>query len=168
MQTNAFWPPSRRLVNFAGFGACALALGYAYFMQYYMGLEPCNLCIFQRLAIVKLGIVFLLAALHNPGGWGRWVYSGLLGLIALGGAALAGRQLWLQNLPADQVPACGPGLDYMLEVFSITETIGMVLQGSGDCAEVQWVFLGLSIPGWTLVLFVIFGTAGVVRNALRP
>ena len=161
------WLPSRRVINGLGFAGCALGLGYAYVMQFYMGLEPCDLCIFQRIATFAVGAVFLLAALHNPRGWGSKVYAVLIALVAGVGIALAGRHIWLQNLPPDQVPECGPNLDYMLEVFTLGETVRKVLAGSGDCAEVQGVFLGLSIPGWTLLMFVALGLVGLVRNWMR-
>ncbi len=159
--------PSRRLINFLGFTFCALALGVAYIFQFIMELEPCNLCIFQRLTMAPLGIVFLLAALHDPGVKGNRIYGGLIGLTAGIGAAIAARHVWIQNLPEDQVPACGPSLDYMLEIFTLGETIRKVLTGSGDCAEIQWTFLGLSIPGWTLVAFLVLGLVGLVRNWIR-
>lgn len=167
---NAFmpsWLPSRRLVNALGFACCGLSLGFAYILQFHMGLTPCNLCIFQRLAMFALGIVFVLATLHNPHRWGARVYGILIALTAGVGIAIAGRHVWLQNLPADRIPECGPDLDYMLEVFSLGETIRRVLTGSGDCAETQWIFLGLTIPGWTLVLFVVLGLMGVARNWMR-
>ena len=158
--------PSRRLVNFCGFLVCAALLGFGYYLQYYQGLEPCPLCIFQRVAFFALGVVFLLAALHNPRGWGRRVYAVLLLLAAGVGAVIAGRQVWLQSLPPDQVPECGPGLNYMLEMFPLAEVITTVLRGSGDCAEVDWTFLGLSIAGWALILFVALGVVGLIRNSL--
>ena len=111
--------------------------------------------------VIGLGSVFLLAAIHNPYPLGRRIYAGLLGLIALIGLAIAGRHVWIQNLPPDQVPACGPGLDYMLEVFPLTEALTMVFQGSGECAEVLWSFLGLTIPGWMLVVFSAYLIAAI-------
>ena len=158
--------PSRRLINFLGFLICAGLLGYGYFLQYYQGLEPCPLCIFQRLAFMALGIVFLVAAVHNPRAWGARLYALLLLLAGAIGAALAGRQVWLQSLPPDQVPECGPGLNYMLDVFPLFEVIETVLRGSGDCAEVDWTFLSLSIAGWTLILFIALGVIGFVRNMM--
>jgi disulfide bond formation protein DsbB len=160
--------PSRRLINLLGFSACALLLGYAYFLQFYQGLEPCPLCIFQRLAMAALGFIFLVAAVHNPKrSAGARTYGILIALVAALGAGIAGRHVWLQNLPPEQVPACGPGLDYLLETFPLSETIALVLRGSGDCAEVDWTFLGLSIPAWTLLLFIGLGAMGAVRNWMR-
>lgn len=139
----------------AGYGlaalACAGMLGFAYFAQYGLGLEPCPLCIFQRMAFFGLFVVFLIAAIQNPAETGARVYGFLLTLIALIGAGIAGRHVWIQHLPADQVPECGPGLDYMLDVFPLSDVIRTVLTGSGECAEIVWEFLGLSMPAWTLV-----------------
>lgn len=158
---------NQRLVNLYAFLLCAGLLGYAYYTQFYLGLAPCPLCIFQRVAVIALGAVFLLAALHGPHGWGRRVYAALLGLVALAGAGIAGRHVWIQHLPADQVPACGPGLDYMLEVFPLGETLRMVFTGSGECAAVNWSFLGLSMPAWVLIWCVVLGGLGIWNNLRR-
>jgi len=158
--------PSRRLINFLGFLSCASLLSFGYFLQYYQGLEPCPLCIFQRVVFLALGLLFLLAALHNPRGWGAQVYAVLLLLAGAIGAAIAGRQVWLQSLPPDQVPECGPGLNYMLDMFPLMEVISTVLRGSGDCAKIVWTFLGLSIPGWALLVFIALGVVGFVRNLI--
>ena len=107
----------------------------------------------QRAFYYAFGAVFLLAALHGPGRAGQIVYS-LLGLLfALGGAGVAARHVWLQHLPPDQVPACGPDLFFMLENFPLGRTLQKLFTGSGQCAEVKWRFLGLSIPEWSLVCF---------------
>jgi len=128
-------------------------LGFAFFLEHVKELEPCPLCMAQRIVFVALALVFLLAFIHRPAFSGSLVYSGLGLLISAGGLALAARQLWLQSLPADQVPACGPSLDYMLEAFPLADVVSIMLRGSGDCAEIQWDFLGLTIPGWTAVAF---------------
>lgn len=133
---------------------CAALMAVALYMEHAMGLEPCPLCMLQRMAVMGCGVVALVSALIGPRGWGvRLGAAGLL-VISATGAGLAGRQLWLQSLPADAVPACGPGYEYMREAFPFTEVIRMALEGSGDCARVQWEFLGLSIPGWTILFFV--------------
>lgn len=136
-----------------GFLASCALIATALYMQYVLKQEPCPLCIFQRLFVIALGGVALLGALHNPQLFGRRIYAALLALLALGGGAVAARQVWLQHLPADQVPECGPGLDYMLETFPLSDTLGMVLRGSGECAEVGWTLLGFSIAEWMLVVF---------------
>lgn len=119
-----------------------------------MALEPCPLCILQRVMVIATGIIALLAALHGPGKTGIQVYGGLVAATATGGAMLSIRQLWLQSLPADEVPSCGPSLDYLLDVFPLTEVLTMILSGDGSCAEVAWSLFGISIPGWTLVGFI--------------
>ncbi len=127
-------------------------MAFALYAQYGMGLDPCPLCVFQRVAVIALGAVFLAAFLHGPGPAGAKFYGALMLVPALGGMAVAGRQVWLQQLPADEVPACGPGLDYMLDVFPLHEALAMVFEGSGECAETAWTFLGLSMAGWVFVL----------------
>jgi disulfide bond formation protein DsbB len=158
--------PGKRIVSFAGAAACAAMMAYALFAQHQMQLEPCPLCILQRIAVVGLGVVLLLAGLHNPQGWGRYVYGGLLAVAAAFGIAVAGRHVWLQSLPPDEVPACGPGLDYMWENFPFAQVIDMVFKGSGECANVDWQFLGLSMPAWVLVAVVGIGAVGT-WNILR-
>jgi len=159
--------PSRRLVNFAGFAACAGLMGFALYAQHVLLLDPCPLCVFQRVAVISLGLVFLAAALHNPRAGGRIAYAALLGLIALGGAGVATRHTWLQHLPPDKVPSCGPGLDYMLETLPFTDVLRNVFSGSGECAKIVWQFLGLSMPGWVLVWMVLLGGTAVWNNLRR-
>lgn len=139
-----------------GFLACAGLIGYALYTQFAGGLLPCPLCIFQRVAFAALGVVFLVGGLHAPAGRaGRSVY-GLLALVASAvGIAIAGNHVRLQHLPPDQVPACGPGLDYMLESMPVGGVIRQVMTGSGECANVDWAFLGLSMPAWSLIWFVL-------------
>lgn len=134
--------------------ACLAILAGAYGLEWVAGMEPCPLCIVQRLVFVALAVVFLLAFLHGAVGWGRHVYAGLLTVISGLGVAVAGRHLWLQSLPPEEVPACGPGLDYMVDAFGLAGAVPMVLAGSGECAEVHKV-LGLTLPGWTLAAYVL-------------
>ncbi|QDH70667.1 disulfide bond formation protein B [Marilutibacter alkalisoli] len=141
-----------------GFLACAGLIGFALYTQLreVNPLEPCPLCIFQRVAFAALGVVFLLGGLHAPAGaLGRRIYGVLAALAGLVGILIAGNHVRLQHLPPDQVPACGPGLDYMLEAMPITGVIRKVMTGSGECANVDWSFLGLSMPAWSLVWFVL-------------
>ena len=159
--------PNRRVVNALGVLACAGMMAFALYAQHILLLDPCPLCVLQRLAVISLGIVFLAAALHDPAGWGSKVYAGLVAIPALAGIGIAGWHVRLQNLPPDQVPSCGPGLDYMLETLPLTEVLGKVFQGSGECAEIVWQFLGLSIPGWVLVCLLGLGSVGVWNNLRR-
>ncbi len=160
-----------RPLFFAGFAACAALIAIALYFQHVMYLEPCPLCILQRIAVIGLGMIFFAGALHNPGRIGRRVYATLALLTAGAGGAIAGRHVWLENLPEDQVPACGPGLDYMLDNFPLAQALELILRGSGECAEVAWTFLGLSIPGWTLLAFIGFGALALLlffRRFERP
>ena len=147
---------------------CAVLLGYGYFLQYAQGLEPCPLCMVQRLFFYLLGGVCLVAAIHGPGRAGSIVYGTLAALFALGGAATAGRQVWLQHLPADKVPQCGPDLMYMLENLPLSRTLEKLVQGSGECAKVDWTFLGLSIAEWSLLWFIGLALYAAWLAARRP
>ena len=146
--------PPRRIGYLLGFLVCVGLMGYAFYLQYVEGLEPCPLCMLQRICVMAMGVVFLVATFHDPGRVGAGVYALLQLLIGGVGAAIAARQVWLQSLPKDQVPACGMGLNYMLETLPFTDALRQVLEGSGECAEKGWEFLHLSIAGWTLVFFV--------------
>lgn len=157
----------RRLLNSGCVLICLVGLGFAYYAQFYLGLEPCPLCIFQRLALSGLGLVFLLAAVHNPRDWGAKGYGVLIGLSAAVGGGIAARHVWLQHLPPEETPRCGPGLDYMLQTMPLNETLREVLTGSGECATVDWTLLGLSMPHWTLLLFLGLGVVGVMGNWRR-
>jgi disulfide bond formation protein DsbB len=140
-----------------GAAACAALLGYGFYLQYFDGQDPCPLCLVQRGFYFGLLFVFLAAAIHGPKRVGGIVY-GLLGLLlAAGGAGTAGRQVWLQHLPPELVPKCGPDLYYMLDNFPLAKTVTNLFKGSGQCAEVTWRALGLSIAEWSLGFFVTFG-----------
>lgn len=152
-----------RSIYLTGFLGCAAIIAVAMYFQYVMDLEPCPLCIVQRVFFVVIGLICLVAFIHNPKTWGHRVYGVLGALAAVAGAAVAGRHVWLQNLPPDQVPECGPGLDYMLRVFPMRKVIDMVFTGSGECAEVAWRFLGLSIPGWTLVVYILIAAIALYQ-----
>lgn len=153
---------------FAGMALCCAALtGFGLFLQYQRGLEPCPLCMVQRVAFYAVLAVSLLGLLHGAGRLGTRVYASLALLFAAFGAGIAGRQIWLQHLPADQVPECGPGLDFMLEVYPMRDLIVTLLSGTGECAEVVWRFLGLSIPEWSLLWFLAFAATALVL-VLRP
>lgn len=147
---------------------CGALLAYALYAQHVMFLDPCPLCIFQRVAFMVLGAVFLLGALHGPASAaGRRGYGLLAALVATAGAAISARHVWLQSLPPDEVPACGPGLEYMLEAFPLREVLSKVFVGSGECAEIDWTFLGLSMPAWTLLWFVGLGLAALWAGLRR-
>jgi protein dithiol:quinone oxidoreductase len=143
-------------------GCCFLLLVFGLYLEHGQGLEPCPLCIFQRIAYITILVIAVVAAIHAPGIIIARIYSGLITLFALVGAVIAVRQVWLQHLPPDKVPECGPGLDYMLDTFPLGQALKMILSGSGECAEIQWKFIGLSIAEWSLFWFLIFILAGIL------
>lgn len=138
-----------------GFMACVVAMGIALYLQYGRGEEPCPLCIFQRIAMILTGCVFLVAALHGPRRWGRWVYATFAALAAVVGVGLAARHVWLQSLPPGDTPACGPTLGYLLQMLPVNQVVELVLKGEGSCAVVTSTLLGVSLPIWTLILFLL-------------
>jgi protein dithiol:quinone oxidoreductase len=144
-----------------GAGICSLLLGFGYYLQYVQGLDPCPLCLVQRGFFYAVMIILAAAALHGPVGKGQAVYGSLATLFALGGLGIAGRQVWLQHLPPDKVPQCGPDLYFMLENFPLSRTLKTLVSGTGECAVVDWTFLGLSIAEWSAVWFFAFAVAGL-------
>lgn len=144
------------------FGVAGL-LGFGYYLEYAEGLEPCPLCITQRFFLLLCGMTGLLAALHRPGLIGSRIYGGFGILTAIAGSGFSARQLYLQSLPADQVPACGPSIEFIFETFPISKALSILLRGDGNCAEVTWQFLGLSIPGWTAIAFIGLALAWLVQ-----
>jgi disulfide bond formation protein DsbB len=139
-----------------------LATG-AYF-QFVEELEPCPLCISQRIMILTTAIVFLIAAIHNPKNGGLKIYSITGVLTALAGAGISIRHVWIQHLPPDQVPECGPGLEYVFENFPLLDTLKLMLNGTGECADILWSFLGVSIPGWTLIAFIALAILSLLQQ----
>jgi disulfide bond formation protein DsbB len=142
---------SRRLGNGVGFLACVLLMAYALYAEHVLGLAPCPLCIFQRVAVIALGVIFLIATLHNPGPAGARVYGVWAGIAALGGIGVAARHIWIQAQPPGTVAACGADLDYMLDILPLTEVVSKVLTGSGECGKIDWTLLGLSMPWWVAI-----------------
>lgn len=140
-----------------GFLACVGMIAVALYAQHVMLLEPCPICIFQRIAVMVLGVIFLIGLLHNPSGSrGRRVYGQLVVLASLAGIGLAGWHSWLQRNPPDHPPECGAGLSYWLDNLPPSEVLSKVFAGTGECSQVSWSMLGLSIPEWTLLAFVVF------------
>jgi disulfide bond formation protein DsbB len=158
-----------RIWFFLGFLGCVFLLSMGAYFQFVGGLEPCPLCISQRIGILLTGIVFLIAGLHNPGASGVKAYAILGALTALGGGAISARHVWLQHLPPEEVPECGPGIEYIFNNFPLTETLKLMLSGTGDCAKIDWTFWGLSMPAWTLVAFLMLATLSLLQywNASR-
>ncbi len=153
---------SFRVAFLIGFLICVALLGYALYAEQQLHLMPCNLCILQRVAFIWMALWFLVGGLHAPRRGGRWAYAVLVMIGAVFGVAIAARQLWLQSLPADQIPACGAGFDVLLaqlkgHYIPLSQFITTMLRGSGDCAQVTWRLLGLSMAGWTLIWYMLLG-----------
>jgi disulfide bond formation protein DsbB len=158
---------SKIQLNFAGFLVCAGLMAYALYAEHVLKLEPCPLCMLQRVAVIALGLVFLAAGLHRPGRVGSAIDALLIFIISGAGAVVAGRHVWLQNLPPDKVPACGPDWDFMMSAFPLGEMLQMILSGSGECAEISWSLLGFSMPAWVMFSFVLLGLFGIYNNTQR-
>lgn len=157
MNSNPFaW--SFRAQFLSGFLVCVALLAYALFEQFQMGIEPCPKCIFQRIAFLGAGLVFLIGAIHGPGVLGRRVYGLLVAPACAVGAVVAVRHLIVQFSPQDPLLAgCGPGLNYLMDTFPLAEAIKKAFMATGDCGEISWTFLGLTMPAWTLICYLLLG-----------
>ncbi len=155
--------PNSRILFFLAALATAGLMTFSLFLQHGLELEPCPLCISQRIVMVTLGVIGLIAAIHNPKTTGFRVYGGITLITGIAGMALAIRQLYIQNLPPEKVPACMPAIEYLVDMLPFTQIVQIMLTGTGDCAEVQWTFMGLTIPGWTLIMFTGFTLFGLVE-----
>lgn len=145
-----------RVVSGLLFIASVVGMLFALYLEHVQGLEPCPLCVFQRLGLIGLGIISLIAFLHHPAKNGFKRFYAFLGTISiLWSAGVAARHVWLQNLPPEKVPSCGPGLDYLVDALPMKTVLQQVLSGSGECAVIDWTFLGQSLPVWSLVFFAI-------------
>lgn len=160
--------PSSRTLALFGFLTCIALIGGALYFQHGLDLEPCPLCIMQRILYLIIGLLCLIGLLHNPSRGGYKVYTGLMMLVALVGIGVTIRQLYLQSLPPELVPACGPPLAFILETASFGEIMSVFLNGTGDCAEVQWSLFGISIPGWSLIAFSSFFLLGICELRRSP
>lgn len=163
--------PSPRLCFLLGFLSCAGLLLTAIYFQFVGGLEPCPLCISQRIMVLAVALVLLAAFLHNPSNAkGVRIYAVTGFLTAMLGASVSGRHVWLQHLPADKVPACGPGIEYMFQYFPLSDTLRAMLTGTGECAKVDWTLLGMSMPAWVLLCFIGLAAFSLAQwwNPPRP
>lgn len=142
--------------------------GAALYLQYVLHEEPCPLCMVQRVIFISILVLFVIAALHNPKRGGVKVYGALISLLALSGIGVASRHIWIQHLPKDEVPACGPGLDYMLQNFPMADVWQELLHGSGECAAKGWSFLGFGIPEWSLFWYVLLGIWALLIAFRKP
>ena len=156
--------PSYRIVNLAqAVGSLALITIAVVYFENSLKLEPCYLCMIQRGVIILIGMTCVFAAVHNPGKFGQRVYASLSVVQVIIGIYFSGKQLWLQSLPESQVPSCGIPVRHLFDNFTITEIVTMLLAGDGNCAEVHWQLMGLSMPGWVMVCFVGFGVIGAIQ-----
>lgn len=154
-------PISNRVISLLIFIACAGLLGTAYYFEYVLYMDPCPLCIMQRIAVLIVGLAGLLGFLLAHNQVARVVSPVLMGIGALLGISVAGRHAWIQSLPADQVPTCGPSLEYMVDTLPWAEVLTVMLRGNGNCADSHWSFIGLSMPQWMLVWFIGFIVAAM-------
>ena len=155
---NKYWNRvSNRWLYLVGAIFASGLMGFGLFLQYVKHQDPCPLCMVQRVIFIAILVLFALAALHGPKRVGERVYAALIVLLSLFGVAVASRHIWIQHLPKDQVPACGPGLDYMLETFPMADVLKELLHGSGECAVKGWTFLTLGIPEWSLLCYLVLG-----------
>lgn len=157
---------SYRVSFFLGFLICAGLLGFALYAEYKLGMIPCPLCIFQRIGFIVMAVFFLLGALFAPRGGTRWVFTGGALLGGIFGIAVAARHLWIQTLPVDQIPSCGPPLDYMFSAFPFAKVLQLVFTGSGECAKVEPI-LGLPMPAWSLLWFIVLAVLAIVATRRR-
>lgn len=139
-------------------------LAYGYYLEFVEGLAPCPLCSIQRLCYLMIGLISLMAIIHKPGNFGYAVYTYTCIFFSSAGCIVSGRQVWLQHLPPDKLPECGPDLTYLLEVYGLAESIGAIFKGTGDCATVKWEFLTLSIAEWSLLWFLVLTTLYVISQ----
>ncbi len=160
---NEFWLRiSSRWLYLAGVLFAGGLLGFGLFLQYVKHQDPCPLCMVQRLIFIAILAVFAVAALQGPKRIGTRYYAALIVLLSLAGVSVASRHIWIQNLPKDQVPACGPGLDYMLETMPMSHVLKELMHGSGECAAKGWTFLTLGIPEWSLLCYLALGVWAVL------
>ena len=143
-----------RLLSLLPFVTCAALLAYALYVEYVMFLMPCNLCILQRVVFIMIGVLFLIGSFKPVLFWGRKLLGVLLLITTGTGIAIAGRHVWMQGLPPELVPDCGPSIEMMMESSPLWDVLSTVLSASGNCAEIQWDFLGMSMPTWTLICFI--------------
>lgn len=158
---------SNRWLYLAGALFASGLMGFGLYLQYVKHQDPCPLCMVQRVIFIAILTVFTLAALHGPKRAGERVYALLIGLLSLMGIGVASRHIWIQNLPKDQVPACGPGLEYMLDTFPFADVLKQLMHGSGECAAKSWTFLTLGIPEWSLLCYLALGLWALIISIRR-
>ncbi|WP_454256513.1 disulfide bond formation protein B [Pseudomonas sp. Marseille-Q8238] len=160
-------PANPRTLFFLAVIACLGLIGGALYLEHGVGLEPCPLCIVQRVCVMLFALVCLVAALHGPARLGRRIYGGLTLLIALAGAATAWRQIWLQSVPVDEGDACLPPLEHLIDALSLREVLSLAFHGTSDCTALSWSLYGMSLPEWSLLAFagmILFSLFQILRR----
>jgi len=157
----------RRALNGVGVLVCGGLIAYALYEQHMVGLEPCHLCVLQRIAVLLLGLLFLIAAWHGPREAGARVYGAILAMAAAAGMLVAGRHVWLQHLPPGSVPSCGADLEFMLKVMPLHDVLVKVFKGGAECQTVDWSLLGLSMPAWLFLVFAALGIGALLVNCTQ-
>ena len=159
---------TRRQGNLLGLAACAGLISYALFCQYGLHLQPCPLCVLQRISVISAGVLFLVAALHDPADRGAKVYGVLIDLATLGGIVVAARHMWIIAQPPGTVAECGASLEYMMDVLPMQDVLSKIFKGSGECAKIDWHFLGLNMPTWVLMSLAVVGMWAIGVNWRLP
>ena len=152
---------SPRMIFLLIAASCALLMGYAFFAQYVLGYQPCMLCMVQRVFVSAVGVVALVAFLHGPRQFGMRIYAVLATLCAVGGAYIAGRHVYLQQLPPEQLEGCAPSFEYALSNYDALKFLKTIFIRDQDCGVIDWTFLGLSMPGWVFLCFVVLGVGAL-------
>lgn len=150
-----------RLVHLFALLVCVFLLAGAAYMQLVLGLQPCPLCIIQRVIILIMGLLFLVGVIYVPQAMGRKIFGCLTLLLSAAGIAVSARHVWLIHRPAKGITSCGADISVYINNLPITQTIKLLFQGTGDCANETWQFLGLNLPEWMLVFLVFFAVIGV-------
>jgi len=154
---------SYRFISLYAFLLAVGLLGFAGFMQLSMAMQPCPLCIMQRLIVAAIGLLFIAGIFHVPLSRNRKIYNGVILLFSILGILVSSRHIYLQHLPTGKAPTCGPGFNFLFQNLPTTDAIKMMFMGSGECSEVHWHFLGLTIPEWTFIFFIIFAGLAIYQ-----
>ncbi len=154
---------SIRFTYFIGFLLIAVLLGMAAYLEVYEGINPCPLCVLQRIVLIALGVIFFFAMVLKSNKIGQWIFGSMATLISLGGILLSGRQVWLQHMPQNGMGECGISLQYIFKIFPFTEAIQHVWKGGIECSQHDWEFLRLSLAEWSFIWFIVFFILSLVQ-----
>ncbi len=142
-----------------------LVLATSLYLQYVKGYSPCPLCLMQRLCVIIIVVLGVINLLLKPPGKKMLIAQSIIALL---GIYFAARQLWLLSLPAQEVPACLPGLSVLIHYFPWKDTAHALLWGTGDCTENKWTLLGLTMPAWSMFYFILVSVLGGLSLTTRP